>query len=244
MSTHYVIMFILVLQSWNIYAQTQLTAYYGNQVFNTYSALNQGRITSFGEWECWVDSGNNKYEWKFRDWTSDSKTVSDSDDNYGNGNEQGVICQDFTLSSDDFIVGYTIYTNGASGSITGLVLNTRNGETYECVCRYSTSYTASYNNGTYDFWYLTGWNLRAGNVNVESMQFQFTKSTLTAPPTSNSPTTNTPTFNPTNPSSPPTFITSDPTSNPTLNPSYDPTNEPTIEPTSNPSQDPTNEPTS
>ena len=151
MSSGFFVPHLILLSSLtNVDAQDpQLTAYYGQQATNSYSALNQGRITSFGAWKCWVDS---TIEWKFRDWTSDQKTISNNNDNYGNTNQRNVICSPFTLASDDFIVGYTIYINGNDGPISGLTLNTRNGVTYSCICLATTSsHTQPYNHGTYDF---------------------------------------------------------------------------------------------
>ena len=193
-------------------AQTQLTPYYGYQINNDESSLNQGRITSFGAWKCWGVSP--LCEWKFRDWTADNKT--DYSDNYGDDNERNVICQPFKLSPDDFIVGYTIYANGYEGRISGLKVDTRNSNSYSCVCRTGNQYTVSFVYGPYDFWYLTGWNLKYGDQQVNAIQFQFTKYTMSAPSTT-------------------TLI---PTISPTSDPTYDPSLMPAIQPSMNPSMIP------
>jgi len=94
----------------------------------------------------------------------------------------------------------------------------------------ATIYNHSYNYDLYNFSYLTGWIINAGSI-VDNIQFQFTKSILTANPTI-SPTME-PTINP----------TISPTISPTMEPTTDPTKLPTISPTVGPALEPSINPT-
>eukprot|EP01084_Bolivina_argentea_P283604 485764_1 len=214
---------VLTFLFYTLDGQTILTPIFGGIGGIDYNVLDQGRIYAILDW------GLGKDGIHIRNWHAEEQTVSISV--FGSGSIH-TPCPGFNLSTNDYITGYKIYDVVDQTLVNGLILYTRNGYNYSCIRHYvgETVYNYSYNYDTYDFWYLTGWNIASGSL-IDNIQLQFTKSQLTANPTV-VPTT--PTFTPTN----------NPTYHPTYNPTSYPTNQPTINPTHDPTYVPSNYPTS
>eukprot|EP01083_Nonionella_stella_P039693 107961_1 len=123
---------------------TQLTPKYGNSIGgDLYSVLNQGRVYAMLNWGL----ESRKYL-QLRGWNADSQTASTD---YGVGSSRSS-CTSFTLSSDDYITGYQIWND--SIGISGLKFWTRNDRTLSCIGingSNTTSYTNSYDYGTFNF---------------------------------------------------------------------------------------------
>eukprot|EP01083_Nonionella_stella_P011707 33237_1 len=229
---------------------SQLTDEYGSGGGNLYSVLDQGRVYAMLNWGL----ESSKYL-QIRGWKADSQTTSTD---YGVGTSRSP-CTSFTLSSDDYITGYQIW-NDAIG-ISGLKFWTRHDRTLSCIGisdHTTTSYTNSYDYGTFNFSYLTGWNVWSG-ARIDRIQFQFTESLLTGAPTQ---VTSMPSVSPSEVPTAPTYIPSQiPSSNPSQTPSSNPSQVPSVSPseiptlptylptyfptynTNNPSQVPSSNPT-
>eukprot|EP01083_Nonionella_stella_P115399 342106_1 len=228
----------------NITQSSVLTDTFGGSggLWNT--ALNQGRVYSFQNW----GYGNRSEGYEglhIRDWYAENKTTA-AVDVFGYGDTH-IPCEPFTLLTDDFITGYTIWTLSSNERPGRLALYTRNNYSYTCgipsfdLSTATSVWTDSFEYDQNHFWYLSGFNIKSG-AQIDKLGFQFTRAIITQSPTQ------LPTPLPTNiPTSLPNISPAfSPTTNllvPTALPSVNPTEYPTSSPTNYPSDAPTNIPT-
>ena len=157
-----------------------LTDGYGGTGGKYYTILNQGRISHISARIFNLTYDINVNTLVIKDWNSDKQNTSKPTQQLGwctNDEEVTSDICDFTLSPDDYFIGYTIYAS-LNHSIHGLQLYSRNGNTYSCIgdsIKYNvTKYTNTYNYSKTNFYYLSGWNIRFGCW-IDYISLQFTK---------------------------------------------------------------------
>ena len=147
---------------------------YGGTGGNEYSIIDQGRITGIDTWGL-----NDVWGLTIRNFTSDSQNLpSNASERFGGWSWDYATfnpCTPFTLSDDDYIIGFKIYYDNR---IYGLDFYTKSGFTYNCSDdNPSATYTAieMYDECSVgEFRYLSGFNTRAGDI-IDAFQPQFTK---------------------------------------------------------------------
>lgn len=165
-------------------------------------ALDQGRINAIIEWGIFKNTAGNKPHYEnalvIKQWSSESQTILNQE--YGD-TEDIEYCDPFTLSPDDYIIGYTIWTDFRYGGVFGLEFETLYGSIYSC---YDESKIVDGNVAPWselyecfdfeeNFYFLTGWKIVSGLI-IDSISFEFTKKTKTLSPT---PYPTFPSYNPT-----------------------------------------------
>eukprot|EP01084_Bolivina_argentea_P106454 190489_1 len=197
-----------------IYSQTILTNQYGGNNGNSFSILNQGRISGISKWGRLEATKNAVCIETF---TSDNKTLSTI-----MGTAMNTNCTSFSLSNDEYIDGYRVVWGGSLGTYLKYIgFHTSNNETHKChVDNYPQGQWSDSGWHILSNVYLTGFEGKSDIV-IDSIAFQFTNFT----------------------SAPTLYPTTEPTTDPTTEPTTEPTTDPITEPTTDPTHYPTAKPT-
>ena len=146
-----------------------LTPWYGNNKEHDHyhQVLDEGRVNYIAV------AHDQKNVIQIKAWNSDSRTVNI--DQFGNGIDS-TPCINISISSEDFITGYSIW-NDSRDNLIGIEFLTRNGLIHTCynpISTNDTKITMNYVYDTDDFYYLSGWNLYS-DLSINNLQLQFTK---------------------------------------------------------------------